>query len=146
MENETEIKIDQTSNEESSSKKISPLFVFVLILIFGIVAYFGISKSRKNTETPNQTSAPKTEEKVKGYTLSDVLPHSTKEDCWMVIDNKVYDVTKFIPMHKGGDQILLGCGKDATELFNNRPDEKGSHPEKAFNMLPNFQIGILSGS
>ncbi|CAA6668011.1 unnamed protein product [Spirodela intermedia] len=41
------------------------------------------------------------------YTLADVSKHNTHEDCWLVIDGKVYDVTKFLDDHPGGDDVLL---------------------------------------
>merc|ERR1712194_314815 len=33
--------------------------------------------------------------------LDEVAKHATKEDCWVVIDGKVLDVTKFLPDHPG---------------------------------------------
>ena len=36
----------------------------------------------------------------------------------MVIDEKVYDITNYIPFHPGGDKILAGVGRDGTELFS----------------------------
>lgn len=31
-----------------------------------------------------------------------VLQHSSPEDCWIVIEDQVWDVTKFAPEHPGG--------------------------------------------
>jgi len=36
----------------------------------------------------------------------------------MVINGKVYDVTRYIPFHPGGNKILMGVGKDGTELYS----------------------------
>lgn len=33
---------------------------------------------------------------VKKYTYAQVKEHNTEEDIWMVINEKVYDVTKFL--------------------------------------------------
>jgi len=55
---------------------------------------------------------------IKTYTMSDVAVHNRKEDCWLVINGAVLDVTGFISMHPGGDKILKGCGVDATGYFN----------------------------
>lgn len=33
---------------------------------------------------------------TKVYTLEEVSKHKTGRDCWVVIHNKVYDVTKFL--------------------------------------------------
>lgn len=37
--------------------------------------------------------------------LNEIFEHNTKESLWLLIDNKVYDVTNF--KHPGGKQILL---------------------------------------
>lgn len=37
--------------------------------------------------------------------LNEIFDHNTKESLWLLIENKVYDVTNF--KHPGGKQILL---------------------------------------
>lgn len=38
--------------------------------------------------------------------------------CWVIINNKVYDVTEFLPEHPGGKSIILKyAGKDATAVY-----------------------------
>mmetsp|Transcript_32054 Transcript_32054/g.73506 ORF Transcript_32054/g.73506 Transcript_32054/m.73506 type:complete len:229 (+) Transcript_32054:3-689(+) len=55
-----------------------------------------------------------------GLRLADVAEHSSKDDCWIIIRNEVYDITKFMQFHPGGQSILLTvAGTDATEAFNN---------------------------
>jgi cytochrome b involved in lipid metabolism len=81
------------------------------------------------------------------YTLSQIAEHANKDNCWMTIEGKVYDVTPFVKsgFHPGRVAILEGCGKDATELFNTRPMGTGTpHSERARNMLPKYLIGELA--
>lgn len=94
----------------------------------------------KNTPvkpTP-ETTAPTTPSTTttKSYTSAEVAVHGSGSDCWLILDNKVYDVTSFIPKHPGGEAILRGCGKDATQMF-------ARHPESAKAMKEKFYIGDL---
>jgi len=78
------------------------------------------------------------------YTLDDVGKHNSKESCWMAIDGKVYDVTPFVKQHPGGPIITTGCGKDASNLFNLRPNTKKiPHPDQAKTALEKLYIGEL---
>jgi predicted heme/steroid binding protein len=61
------------------------------------------------------------------YTAADVAKHNKKDDCWVIIDGQVLDVTSFLPGHPGGEKaILLYAGRDATEEFNMLHDPKVS--------------------
>lgn len=53
------------------------------------------------------------------YSMADVAKHTSKTDCWVVVDGQVLDVTSFLSEHPGGElAILTFAGKDATEEFN----------------------------
>jgi len=54
----------------------------------------------------------------KEYTFDEVKMHNKETDCWIVINNLVYDVTKFLNEHPGGLVILHHAGKDCTDAFN----------------------------
>merc|ERR1719329_1837627 len=76
-----------------------------------------------------------------GMTMAEVAKHTSKSDCWVVVDGQVLDVTKFLGEHPGGElAILTFAGKDATEEFNmiHPPDVIGKY-------APDAVIGMLGG-
>lgn len=49
----------------------------------------------------------------------EVSKHNKRGDCWVVIHDKVYDVTDFLDDHPGGSDIILKyAGRDATKAFD----------------------------
>jgi cytochrome b involved in lipid metabolism len=53
-----------------------------------------------------------------GITAAEVAQHNTAADCWSVIDGNVYNLTTYLPIHKGGAGVLTAiCGKDGTLAF-----------------------------
>lgn len=53
-----------------------------------------------------------------GIPLSEVANHNTKQDCWVVIHGKVYDLTGFLNIHPGGQNTILSwAGRDATKTW-----------------------------
>ncbi|KAI5829299.1 hypothetical protein K523DRAFT_274784 [Schizophyllum commune Tattone D] len=49
----------------------------------------------------------------------DVAAHNKRDDCWIIIHGKAYDVTDFLDDHPGGSKIILKyAGKDATAEYD----------------------------
>ncbi|CAM0881070.1 unnamed protein product [Alopecurus aequalis] len=76
------------------------------------------------------------------FSLSDVSLHASRKDCWVVIHGKVYDVTKFLEDHPGGEDVLLHVSAygDATEAF-----EDVGHSTSAIGMMSSYLIGSIEG-
>uniref|UniRef100_A0A1B0BNV7 Cytochrome b5 n=1 Tax=Glossina palpalis gambiensis TaxID=67801 RepID=A0A1B0BNV7_9MUSC len=56
---------------------------------------------------------------VKQISLAEVKEHNKASDLWVVIENKVYDLTKFRDEHPGGEEVLIEvAGRDATKDFD----------------------------
>lgn len=129
-----------------SNKYIIFLGVLVVLFVGGVGVFLTSNKtstvekqiSAEPTQIPAAAStAPTTQ---KSYTLADVSQHSTESDCWIVVENNVYDMTPFIPDHPGGREIIEGCGRDATSMFQR---EREHQKENAASYLPPYQIGVL---
>ncbi|XP_053198144.1 cytochrome b5 [Scomber japonicus] len=76
---------------------------------------------------------------LKYYRLSEVEEQNTFKSTWIIIHNKVYDVTKFLEEHPGGEEVLREqAGGNATESF-----EDVGHSTDAREMAADMVIGEL---
>jgi cytochrome b involved in lipid metabolism len=92
-----------------------------LTFIFGILCFIFLLGCSKEVEIKEEIILSPAELMIEtGYILDEVIQHNTAEDCWMVIDGKVYDVTRIIASHPEDKALLENCGKDATELYETR--------------------------
>ncbi|KAH9894462.1 cytochrome b5 [Cubamyces lactineus] len=70
-------------------------------------------------------------------TYADLKAHSTKDSLYLLLHEKVYDVTKFMDEHPGGDEVILAeAGRDATEAF-----EDVGHSDEARVILKDLFVG-----
>eukprot|EP01018_Ginkgo_biloba_P011565 Gb_09503 [translate_table: standard] len=72
----------------------------------------------------------------RAYTKSEVAKHNKRTDCWIIIKDKVYDVTPYIEEHPGGDAILAHAGDDSTKGFYGP-----QHASRVFDMVDEFYVG-----
>jgi cytochrome b involved in lipid metabolism len=81
-----------------------------------------------------------------GLTMAVVAQHNTPDDCWLVINNNIYNVTDYIPNHPGGEQTIVPyCGKDATTAFDSKEKNPSRpHSDMARQILEQYYIGSLS--
>ncbi|KZV85671.1 acyl-CoA dehydrogenase NM domain-like protein [Exidia glandulosa HHB12029] len=57
---------------------------------------------------------------TKTFTREEVAKHNKPGDLWIVVDTRVYDISKFAALHPGGQYVLTTpnvAGKDATDVF-----------------------------
>jgi len=73
------------------------------------------------------------------YTLEEVAKHNQKNSVWILIHHNIYDVSKFLDEHPGGEEVLLQhAGCDATEDF-----EDIGHSSDARDLMKKYKIGEL---
>ncbi|KII96016.1 hypothetical protein PLICRDRAFT_34974 [Plicaturopsis crispa FD-325 SS-3] len=81
---------------------------------------------------------------LKEFSFEDVEKHNKEGDLWIVIDAKVYDLSRFADLHPGGANVLYAdgvAGKDATSVFF------GLHRHEVL-LRPQYkrlQIGTIQG-
>ncbi|CAD6999110.1 unnamed protein product [Ceratitis capitata] len=71
--------------------------------------------------------------------LAVVAQHDDFSDCWIVIYDRVYDVTQFLRDHPGGEDIIMEhAGRDATLAFHST-----GHSRSAIEQMGEYLIGEL---
>ncbi|MBS3172063.1 cytochrome b5 domain-containing protein [Candidatus Woesearchaeota archaeon] len=108
------------------------IFLITILLIFTLF----ISSCTDNINSEPIKIEDNTTNEITSYTIQDISNHKSKEDCWLAIESKVYDVTDYIPDHPN-EKIIDGCGKDATQMFS-------KHSSSAKENLKNYFIGNLA--
>ncbi|XP_050361956.1 uncharacterized protein LOC126781162 [Nymphalis io] len=79
------------------------------------------------------------EAKDRVITLAEVSLHDTPKDCWVVIYDRVYDITDFLDEHPGGYDVMLEyAGRDASTAFRS-----SGHSILATKALDRFLVGEL---
>ncbi|EGR34326.1 succinate, putative [Ichthyophthirius multifiliis] len=74
-------------------------------------------------------------------TWDELEKHNKQDSLWMVIDEYVYDLTKYQNQHPGGSKILItNSGKDASQQF-----QEAKHPESVKELRKEFIVGKIKG-
>lgn len=69
--------------------------------------------------------------------MDEVAKHNDEKDLWMMMNGNVYDLTKFLKEHPGGEEVLINlAGQDGTQCF----DDIG-HSFEAITLRESFKIG-----
>jgi len=158
-------------------KKLTTISLFVFgvvvsaILTAGLVFYQN-NKTNKpitkdvipetiNTEKVSEKITPKNEIlnkvnpiiKTEGIVLNitEISKHNKSNDCWMLINGKVYDITSYFGLHPGGNSTMSAtCGKDATDAYKTQDPNatssgnKSEHSRKAYGLLDEYYIGDVN--
>mmetsp|Transcript_6816 Transcript_6816/g.7463 ORF Transcript_6816/g.7463 Transcript_6816/m.7463 type:complete len:502 (+) Transcript_6816:31-1536(+) len=79
----------------------------------------------------------------KTYTHAQVAQHNTENDCWVIIDDVVYNMTDFLEAHPGGKGVVVKvAGTDATKAFNALHDARAIIAKYG----KQLRVGVIAGS
>lgn len=76
------------------------------------------------------------------FTRKEVAQHNKENDCWIIVDDEVFDMTKFLADHPGGKKVVLNvAGQDATKEFAamHKPDVLDKYGDELY-------VGVIAGS
>ena len=132
-----------------------PLIIISLILVIGvsIIVFINLPGDKSidnNIQTNSINNEPSTlqpndnnktqsnSDELTQFTLEEVATHNTRDDCYLVIRNNVYDVSNFIDSHPGGVQRTSEqCGQEVSGLFAQ------IHSNRAWDLLVDYKIGTI---
>jgi len=93
-----------------------------------------LDKSSPVVEPKREYKTPK-----RLITYAELSNHSTEEDCWVLLNGIVYDITPFLAEHPGGPNVVTNlAGDDITEAFNDQ-----GHSENAKEIAKKYEIGLI---
>ncbi len=118
------------------------------IILIGLTVFFAGKYQQKIAQlnsvkvaTPVVSGQPNST--LVTLTVQEVAKHNSASDCWMIVNNLVYEVTKYANLHPGGSENIINyCGKDATDAFNSIKDGRG-HSSQADQQHTFLKIGNL---
>jgi YVTN family beta-propeller protein len=84
----------------------------VLLLVAGGLIVLGVFRGAEYIN--NQKNIEASQEEVVSFTFDDVALHNNPEDCWLVIDDLVFDATEASRLHPA----MFNCGTDASVNYH----------------------------
>ncbi|KAG8818680.1 Cytochrome b2, mitochondrial precursor [Serendipita sp. 401] len=130
---------DKYSQPRSSIKRYVSLG-FAFGMLIGLYEGFISSPLKLDTLPFSSSGQGGSKDGLQVLTLEEVQKHNSEESAWIIVGDKVYDVTDFLHMHPGGaDIILRHAGKDVDEIFSS------IHSPTVLKMLrPDQCVGMIN--
>jgi cytochrome b involved in lipid metabolism len=129
--------------------------ILILVVVFLISLSAGLFLLSNEASAPQPKELPTTtqslepgEESSASFTTEEVSERNSRDSCWTIINGGVYDITRYISRHPGGEEeILKACGNNSTNLFNGSDSNgrPGGHSGSAQSQLESFKIGVVDG-
>lgn len=120
------------------NKTLSIVIGIIIILAVGGLAFYQYSNQPASTGGGDITTTGGDTSQT--FTLAQIASHKDAASCYTAINGKVYDLTKWVPLHPGGQEAILSiCGKDGSAAFN----EQHGTAQRQQDILKTYYIGTL---
>lgn len=110
---------------------LAAVVVLALTFLTGHTGAQAVWETRLQKITPTTSTTPAPTETAQStiagvYNLSDLQNHATAASCWSAINGNVYDLSKWIARHPGGQSVIKAiCGKDGSASFDGQHAGEG---------------------
>ena len=123
---------------------VAALVMTVLVGHSGAKATWESRLNPVKTTTATSDTAPSDQATTSNaLTMDAVAQKNTVDNCWVVVNGMVYDLTGYANSHPGGAVNISNiCGTDATNAFTNQHGGQS----KPNNVLSGFEVGALVAS
>lgn len=130
--------------KKGSMKK--ELIIAILLGIAGLLflgfVLTNVPGKKPTTNQQTQVSMPTlAQSQTQTFTNADVAAHASSNDCYMIVENNVYNLTSYLSEHPS--DITMYCGKDATVAFTTK-NGKGPHSAKDEEKLNTMLVGKVT--
>ncbi len=128
---------------------MNKLVIIAVFIFWGAVSIFYANSLFQPAKNLNNSASNQKNSNAQINTLgSELSLHNSKSDCWLAINDKIYNVTDYIYSHPGGaGEIIKYCGQDATKAFASKdkliPQD---HSAQAYAMLAAYYIGDMAST
>ena len=123
------------------------LFIFWAAVTATLTAGLIFYQNNKVTALPQAAESPLPNSPASSelvLNLREVSKHNSANDCWLIINNKIYAVSNYLNAHPGGTGTIIPyCGGDATIAFETKGGG-GTHSNYANSLLGNYLVGTLN--
>jgi cytochrome b involved in lipid metabolism len=106
---------------------------------FNLPIYISSRSWATESETKSPTS-PTPKRTLRTFTRAEVAKHVHEDDCWIIINNKVYNISTWADIHPGGKDVLYQfAGGDGTDLW-----AEVGHTLRARQLMERYCIGKVA--
>lgn len=127
----------ETSNSDDKATSGHVRFLHPVEPGSGTGGWMRPSQELQISQAKQQAGTPQ-----KQFTRQEIEKHSNEQDCWLVIDGAVYDVTSVLDWHPGGSAAILA---HAGRVYQQTTDEfLGIHDDFAWQKLKECALGVVT--
>ena len=124
------------------------IFILAVIIIVGLGLFSGSNQPTTTNQQPITNNKSQITNNQQPITISEIVKHNQVTDCWLIINNKIYDVSQYLKfnLHPGENATITPyCGKEATRAFDTKDRSNPKpHSANANSMLTDYYVADLA--